>query len=75
MLMALSMIASKQSKGTEHTMTKTKQLLDYLATRPDAKIHFQASDMILNIHLDASYLLEANAHSRACRHFFHGLAC
>jgi hypothetical protein len=62
-LMALSTIASKQSKGTEHTMTKTKQLLDYLATHPNAMVRFHASDMILNIHLDASYLLEANAHS------------
>jgi hypothetical protein len=72
MLMALSTIASKQSKGTEHTMTKTKQLLDYLATHPDAMVRFHASDMILNIHSDASYLSEANAHSRACGHFFMG---
>jgi hypothetical protein len=72
MLMALSTIASKQLKGTELTMTKTKQLLDYLATHPNAMVHFHASDMILNIHLDASYLLEANAHSQACGHFFMG---
>jgi hypothetical protein len=72
--MALSTIASKQSKGMEHMMTKTKQLLDHLATHPDAMVRFNASDMILNIHLDASYLSEANTHSRACGHFFHGLA-
>jgi hypothetical protein len=65
-LMALSTIASEQLRGTEFTMTKTKQLLDYLATHPDAKVRFHASDMTLNIHLDASYLLEANAHSQAC---------
>jgi hypothetical protein len=28
--------------------------------------------MILNIHSDALYLSKANAHSRACRHFFMG---
>ncbi len=28
--------------------------------------------MVLNIHLDASYLLETNAHSRACGQFFMG---
>jgi hypothetical protein len=28
--------------------------------------------MILNIHSNASYLSEANAHSRACSHFFMG---
>jgi hypothetical protein len=30
--------------------------LDYLATHPDAKIRFHASEMILHIHSDASYL-------------------
>jgi hypothetical protein len=53
-------------------MTNTKQLLDYLATHPDATVQFHASDMILNIHLDALHLLEANAHSQACGHFFMG---
>jgi hypothetical protein len=28
--------------------------------------------MILNIHLDISYLSKANAHSKACGHFFMG---
>jgi hypothetical protein len=71
-LMALSTIASKQTKGTENTTTKTKQLLDYLAKHPDTTVCFHTSDMILNIHSDASYLLVANAHSRACGHFFMG---
>ncbi len=53
-------------------MTKTKQLLDYLATHPNATVHFHASDTILNIHPDALYLLEANTHSQACGHFFMG---
>jgi hypothetical protein len=38
----------------------------------DAKIQFHASNMIMNIHSDASYLLEAKARSRACGHFFMG---
>jgi hypothetical protein len=71
-LMALSTIASKQTKGTPKTMAKTVQLLDYLATHPDATVRFHASNMILNIHSDASYLSEANTHSRACGHFFMG---
>jgi hypothetical protein len=49
-LMALSSIAIKQSKGTANAMVKAKQLFDYLATYPDATIHFQASDLILNVH-------------------------
>jgi hypothetical protein len=39
-LMALSSIAIKQSKGTTNTMVKAKQLLDYLATNLDATICF-----------------------------------
>jgi hypothetical protein len=62
-LMALSSIAIKQSKGTKNTMEKAKQLLDYLATYPDVTIHFQASDMILNVHSNASYLSESEARS------------
>ena len=45
-LVALSTIASKQATGMENTMLKTKQLLDYLATHSEAKVQFQASDMI-----------------------------
>jgi hypothetical protein len=38
----------------------------------DAKVQFHASNMILNIHSDASYLPEAQAQSRTCGHFFMG---
>jgi hypothetical protein len=57
-LMALSSIAIEQSKGTTNTMEKAKQLLDYLATYPDATIRFRASDMIMNVHSNALYLSE-----------------
>ena len=53
-------------------MEKAKQLLDYLATNPDATIWFKASNMILNVHSDASYLLESNARSCICGHFLMG---
>jgi hypothetical protein len=53
-------------------MNKCKQLLDYLATHPDATVQFHASDMILSIHSNASYLSKTNAHSHACGHFFMG---
>jgi len=71
-LMALSSIASEQTQGTTNTMAKAKQLLDYLVTNPDATIRFRVSDMILNVHSDASYLSETKARSRACGHFFMG---
>jgi hypothetical protein len=68
-LMALSSIAVEQTKATEKTLSRYMQLLDYLAGHSDAKIRFHASDMILNIHSNASYLSEAKARSRACGHF------
>jgi hypothetical protein len=71
-LMALSTIAIKQAHGTKNTMQKTKQFLDYLATHSDSTVQFHASDMILNIHSDVSYLSKANTHSQACGHFFMG---
>ncbi len=57
-LMALRYIAIKQTKRTTSTMEKAKQLLDFLATNPNATMRFKTSDMIMNIHLDALYLSE-----------------
>jgi hypothetical protein len=62
-LMPLNDIATEQTKATEKTQAATNQLLDYLATRP-ATIRYHASDMILHIHSDASYLSVLNARSR-----------
>ncbi len=39
-LMALSTIASEQSKGTKRTLEKAYQVLDYLATNPNAVVRF-----------------------------------
>jgi hypothetical protein len=47
-------------------------MLDYLATRPDAKIRYHASNMALHIHSDASYLAVSNARSRLGGMFFLG---
>lgn len=63
-LVALGSLASEQANPTESTEQRANQLLDYLTTHPDAKIQFRASDMILNIHSDASYLSEPRARSR-----------
>ena len=69
-LTALSTIAAQQSKPTMETMRKAKQLLDYVATQEEAIITYSASDMVLAVHSDASYLCESNARSRAGGHFF-----
>jgi hypothetical protein len=46
------------------------QLLDYVATHPNAGIHYLASNMILAVHTNALYLSKHNAHSRASAHFY-----
>jgi hypothetical protein len=70
--MPLNDIATEQTKDTEKTQAATDQLLDYVATHPDATIRYHASDMILNIHSDASYLSVSNARSRLGGLFFCG---
>jgi hypothetical protein len=63
-LMPLNDIATEQTKATKKTQAATNQMLDYLATHPDATIRYHASDMILHIHSDASYLSVSNSRSR-----------
>ena len=58
MLTALGSISAQQSKGTKKTYADTLWLLNYSATHPNANICYTASDMILYIHSDASYLYE-----------------
>lgn len=69
-LVALSAIASQQSKPTTDTMAKAKQLLDYLASQEEAILTYSTSKMVLAVHSDAGYLNEPNARSRAGGHFF-----
>ena len=71
-LTALGSIAAQQPKGTEKTYTDTLWLLNYAATHLNAKICYTASDMILHIHSNASYLSEPRSRSRAGGHYFLG---
>jgi hypothetical protein len=71
-LMPINDIAEEQTKETEKTLAATNQMLDYLAAHPDATIRYHASDMILHIHSDASYLSVSNARSRLGGLFFLG---
>jgi hypothetical protein len=68
--MALSAIAAQQSALTKETLNSVNQFLNYMWTHPDAKIRYRASNMILNVHSDASYLSAPKAHSRAGKYFF-----
>jgi hypothetical protein len=71
-LMPLNDIATEQANASEKMQAATNQMLNYLATHPDATIRYHASDMILHIHSDASYLSVSNARSRLGGLFFLG---
>jgi hypothetical protein len=64
--------AKDKKKATDNTQASTNQLLDYLATHPDATIRYHDSDIILHIHSDVSYLSVSNTHSRLGSLFFCG---
>jgi hypothetical protein len=64
-IIPINVLASEQSKATEVTADKVIKLLNYCNTHPESKIRYHASDMILHIYSDASYLSENEAKSRA----------
>ena len=70
MLVALGSIATDQANPTKATMAKVDQFLDYAASQEYAIVTYHASDMVMAVHSDASYLSESKARSRAGGHFF-----
>jgi hypothetical protein len=72
LIMPINVLASEQSKATAVTAGKVIKLLNYCNTHLETKIRYHASDMILHIHSDASYLLEKEAKSRAGGFFYMG---
>ena len=69
MLPALAQIAQQQSQPTTLTKVKCQQLMDYANTYDKAKIRFYASNMILEIDSDASYLVLPKSRSRYAGYF------
>ena len=69
-LVALGSIGTQQSKPSEKTQKAINHLLHYVFTYPDATVRFYASDMILHLLSDASYLSEPGARSRVGGYFF-----
>jgi hypothetical protein len=65
LMMPINILASEQSNATAVTADKVIKLLNHCNTHPETKIRYHASDMILHIHSDASYLSESEAKSRA----------
>ena len=64
MLVALGTLATQQSEPTESLWDDITWFLNYSASHPDAKICFSASNMILHIDSDGSYLFETKSLSR-----------
>jgi hypothetical protein len=72
LIMPINVLASEQSNVTEITADKVIKLLNYCKTHPETKIRYHASEMILHIHSDASYLSENEAKIRAGGFFYMG---
>ena len=70
MLTALGSIATQQANTTKNTMKKFTQFLDYPPSHPDAIITYNARNMVLLGHSDASYILETKARSKVSGNFF-----
>ena len=70
MLPALNTLAEQQSSTTKNKEATINHFLDYAATNPSAIIQYKASDMILHIDSDVSYLSEPREHSRTGGHYY-----
>ena len=57
----LNTITEQQSKYTERTSEAITQILDYTVTHPNAVVIYKASDMVLHVHSDYSYLSDPKA--------------
>jgi hypothetical protein len=70
LLPALSALASQQANPTGRMLVICKQFLDYMVSQDEAVLTYKASNMVLAIHSNTSYLSEPKARSRAGRHMF-----
>ena len=69
MLLALNTISTARAHATTTNVGDVVWLLIYTETHLNATIHYHASNIILHIASDVSYLCEEHAHSRAKGHF------
>ena len=69
-LCPISVIALQSANPTEDTLRQTNQLLNYITTQEDAVLTYNASNMKLVSHSNASYLSKPKSRSRAGGHFF-----
>jgi hypothetical protein len=74
-LMAMSSMAVEQTTAMTRTMGRCIELLDYLTTNSHVQVHFHPSDMIMNIHSDASYLSKTKKHTAMHADIFSWVGC
>ena len=67
MLPTVSSLASEQAVPTSATMLRLDRLLGYAFPHPNGRKFYRASDMILRVLSDASYLSRPKAGSVRCR--------
>jgi hypothetical protein len=72
LILPVNVLASEQTRATADTANKIIKIFNYCTTHPEATLRYHASDMILNIHSDASYLSEKESKSRAGGFFYMG---
>ena len=63
-LVALGQLGQEVAHPTAHSLERAQDVLRYFATYPTAAVVYRASDMILRVHSDGSYLSEPRAGSR-----------
>ena len=71
-IVRFSQLSSEQSRATEQTVASLDYVLNYLHNYPNANLVFYASDMMLQVESDASYISEPQATSRAGGTFYLG---
>ena len=69
MLTTLSALTTEQAKPAATMMQKNKQSPNYAASNSNVMLTYNASNMVLAVHHNASHLDEKQAQSRAGRHF------
>ena len=62
-LTVLSAIVAEQAASTQQKLRNTKQLLVFAATQGETLVTYKASNKLLVIHSDASYVSEPKAKS------------
>eukprot|EP00957_Ditylum_brightwellii_P105614 8052572-Ditylum_brightwellii.AAC.1 len=70
LLLALNAISTQQSKPTVQTVKELDHFLNYMWTYPNTAMRFYASDTILHIHSNTTYMVLPEARSQTSKYFY-----